>query len=315
MDRNLEYQNTRTFDRDVFKAMFRVQRALRDDDECPDSVTNPEDLGLEAQRGPTGTQALQASGRLAAEVEVEPESPAPTPLQPGEADLAEALDQRALHATACGHFSEARALHEQAVGIRRRLLGDADPWLPQSMTWLGNLALLEEHLDEAHWLHVQALELVEKRHGPEHPARATPLHNLAVVARHRGDLAQAADFYDQALAVKLEHFGWMHPSVASTLTNLGNLVRVSGDLRAALCYFARAREIFEQTTGGVSSGLAAALVGLGRIHLQLGVHVSAAFMFERALRIREALETPSGQLASIRRLLSKATSGMQPEAS
>jgi len=79
-----------------------------------------------------------------------------------------------------------------------------------------------------------------------------------------------------------------------------------------MCYYARARDIFEQTLGGVNAGLAAALIGLGRVHLQYGVHVSAAFMFERAVRIREAIEVSPVQLAGARLLLATALARSNP---
>ena len=308
MERNFEYQNTRTFDRDVFNAMFRVHQALSDDDECPDR--HPAHEVPCTEPAPLSVSGALAGDQFSAPIGDNSQSPAMAMChESSDGEIAETMDRQALDAAAHDRLSEARRLHEQAVAIRRRLLGDADPWLPQSMTWLGNLAVLEGHLDEAQWLYTQALEIVEKRHGPEHPARATPLHNLAVVARRRGDLDKAADLYDQTLAIKLEHHGWMHPSVASTLTNLGNLAHKTGDLRAAVCYFARAREIFEQTTGSVSPGLAAALIGLGRMHLAFGVHVSAAYMFERALRICEAIGVTPDRLAHVRRLLASALEG------
>lgn len=314
METDLEYQNTRAFDRDVFNAMFRVQNALHDDeDESPAATERWDRSHFEAwQRSrqvPNGPKSDHPAPPPASDDE--PGAPLAPPAA-SETVLADVLDQRALQETARNRLAAARTLHEQAVEIRRQLLGEADPNLSQSFTWLGNLALREGHLDEARWLHEQARQVIEKLYGPEHLQLAVPLHNLAVTARHSGDLVLAADLYEQALALKLEHLGWMHPSVATTLTNLGNLARHTGDLQAALCYYARARDIFEQTLGSISPGLAAALLGLGRVHLQYGVPVSAAFMFERAVRIREAIEVTPVQLAGARLLLATALARTNP---
>lgn len=307
MESDLEYQNTRTYVRDDLQAMLRGDHADPDDEEQGAAETERWSRSrFEAwRRERVGDRPLRDAPARHGEKDA-PALAAPV-------DLADILEGRALEESGRGHLAAARVLHEQAVEIRRERLGEADPKLPQSLTWLGNLALQEDRLDQAAWLHEHALRVLTKLHGPEHPLLAVPLHNLAVVARHRGDLDQAADLYEQSLALKLQHLGWLHPSVAVTLSNLGNLARSSGDLQSAMCYYARARDIFEQTLGGVNPGLAAALVGLGRVHMQYGVHVSAAFMFERAVRIREAIHVSPTQLAGARLLLATALAPTDPD--
>lgn len=310
MEPDLEYQNTRAFDRDVFNAMFMVKRALHDDDggvEPPDGTAELNRNCMEAW-APSPPPAVDPP---APQPEHQPITPPAVETAEGE-QLADILDRRAVDETAHGHLVAARALHEQAVEIRRRVFGEADPRLAQSFTWIGNLALRENRLEEAWWLHEQARRVVEKIHGPEDLRLAIPLHNLGVTARSLGDLVQASDLYDQALAIKLQHLGWMHTSVATTLTNLGNLSRLCGDRKAALCYYARARDIFEKTLGGVNPGLASVLVGIGRVHLEYGAHISAIFMFERAVRIREAIEVTPTQLAGARLLLATALKSSRP---
>lgn len=307
METDLEYQSTRAYDRHAVSAMFRAQPPSDDAED-----------GNATERWDRDRFEAWLRSRQTPDQEI-PEEPAmPPPADPPpppstEALLASVLDQRAVQESGRGRLAAARALHEQAMELRRKLLGEADPTLPQSFIWLGNLALREGRLEEAHWLYEQARQGVEKTYGATHVMMAVPLHNLAVTARHAGDLALAADLYEQALALKLEHLGWGHPSVATTLSNLGNLARHTGDAQAAMCYYAQAREIFEQTLGGVNSGLAASLIGLGRVHLQYGMHVSAAFMFERAVRIREAIDVTPIQLAGARLMLATALAPNQPD--
>jgi tetratricopeptide (TPR) repeat protein len=302
MQTDFEYQSTRAFNRDAFNAMFADRVALADeDDETPNETEKWDRSRFEewqrSRRTPTPA---------------EPVTPV-APLRSPEEVLADVLDQKALSETVRGDLVAARALHEQAMEIRRQVFGESDPGLAQSFTWIGCLAIRLGHLEQARWLHEQARQLIEKHHGPDHPLLGVPLHNLAVTARYAGDPSLAAELYERALALKLEHLGWLHPSVAVTLCNLGNLCRLMDNPQAALCHYAQAREIFEQTQGGVNAGLATALIGLGRIHLEYGVPVSAAFMFERAVRIREAIEVMPVQLASARLLLATALARNNPE--
>jgi tetratricopeptide (TPR) repeat protein len=230
-----------------------------------------------------------------------------------EINMAEAFDEHGRAETARGRYAAARAMHERAMEIRRSVHGEADPRLTRSFTLLGNLSLIELRFDEAEWLYDQAHQAAMKQFGAAHPAVAMILHNLGVLARRRGELTTARSLYEQALAIKQSYFGEGHPSVAATLANLGNLARLQGDMRASMGYYGRAREIYEETEGGVCHGLASTLVGMGRVHLELGVHESAIFMLERALRIREALHVSPAQLAGCRYLLAVAMARSRPE--
>src|SRR5687768_7685288 len=53
---------------------------------------------------------------------------------------ADIFDQHGREEAARGHFNASRVLHERAIEIRRQWLGEADPKMSQSFTWLGTLA-------------------------------------------------------------------------------------------------------------------------------------------------------------------------------
>lgn len=219
--------------------------------------------------------------------------------------LADSLDERGRGDAARGRYRAARVLHEQAMELRRKHLGEADPRLLASFTWLGEISCREGLLEEALWLLQQAHEIASKRFAPDDLQLGATLHNLAVITRRAGELAEATRLAEQALAIKVEHLGWEHPSVARTLCTLGYLAHQSRRPRVALCYFERARTIYEQTEGGVNRGLATVLVGMARVHLGMGAQVSARFLLERALQIREAVDATPAQSAGVRALLSQ----------
>ncbi|MCY0990933.1 tetratricopeptide repeat protein [Nannocystis sp. ILAH1] len=219
--------------------------------------------------------------------------------------FADSLDDRGRTEAARGRFRAARALHEQAMELRRTHRGEADPRLLWSFTWLGELSYREGLIEEARWLLQQAHQVACKRFQADDLRFGVTLHNLAVVASKAGDNGEATRLGEQALAIKVEQLGWDHPSVARTLCVLGNLARRCKRRRVALCYFERARTIYEKTEGGVNAGLASTLVGMARVHVSMGAKVSARFLLERALQIREAVNVSPAQSASVRVLLSQ----------
>ena len=219
--------------------------------------------------------------------------------------LADTLDARGRADSAQGRFRAARVLHEQAMELRRTHYGEADPRLLWSFTWLGELSYREGNLEEARWLLHQAHQIACKRFEPEDVQFAVTLHNLAVIARQSGDYAEATRLGEEALGIKVERLGWEHPSVAQTLCTLANLARLCKQRKIALCYFDRARRIYESAEGGVNAGLATVLVGMARVHVSFGAKVSARFLLERALQIREAIHVPPAQSAGVRVLLSQ----------
>jgi tetratricopeptide (TPR) repeat protein len=219
--------------------------------------------------------------------------------------MADLLDSRARVDSVRGRCRAARALHEQAMELRRARHGESDPHLVRSFSYLGGLSLREGLLKEARWLFVQAHQVACKRLSPGHLVLAATLHNLAVVERVSGNLAEASDLAEQALTIKIDRLGREHPSVATTLANLGNLARVLGQGRVAFYYYARAREILERAGVEGLAVLATVLIGLARLHLELRSTVSAQFLLERALEIRESIVVSPAQKAGVRVLLSR----------
>lgn len=222
------------------------------------------------------------------------------PARPNELVEADLFDQHGRNEFQAGRYREARVLHERAMELRRRLLGEDDPRLPNSFCGLGALAFHQGRLDEAEWHFRQAREVADKRGLGRDPLMGLIFNNLGVIARCRGDLGEARARYELALGIKVEVLGWQHTSVAASLINLGRLAELAGDLGDALGHFARARAICEVVEGALGPGLAAALLGLGRVQFRRGSATLAAFAFDRALRIREAIPCSPAQLASVR---------------
>lgn len=232
--------------------------------------------------------------------------------RPSELDEADFFDHHGNSELQAGRYREARVLHEKAMELRRRALGEEDPHLARSFCNLGALAFHQGRLEEAEWHFRQAREVADKRGLGREPQMGLILNNLGVLAGRRGDFTESRACYEAALEIKSEALGWQHTSVAATLINLGRLAERVGELRDALNDFARARAICELREGAMGPTLAAALLGLGRVQLRRGGRVQAAFAFDRALRIREAIPCSPAQLASVRFFTAMALADQDP---
>ena len=148
-----------------------------------------------------------------------------------------------------GRYSEAEPLYQQALEMRKRLLGDEHPDVASSLNNLANLYDSQGRYTEAEPLYQQALEMRKRLLGDEHPSVASSLNNLAALYRSQGRYTEAETLYQQALELWKRLLGDEHPSVASSLNNLAAVYRSQGRYTEAEPLYQQALEIFEQTLG------------------------------------------------------------------
>ena len=73
------------------------------------------------------------------------------------------------HLNAIGDLSAARPYYEQALAIRRQVLGDQHPDTATSLWWMGHILMTEGKLVEAQPYYEQAFAIYLLRLGPNHP--------------------------------------------------------------------------------------------------------------------------------------------------
>ena len=188
-----------------------------------------------------------------------------------------------------GEYAAARNYLEQAVAIRRRLLGRRHP---ATATSLNNLGLLLQDMgnhDAARGYLEQALAIFRQVLGQQHLQTAGSLNNLGFLLRAMGDNHGARNYFEQALAIQSQLLGPQHLDTAQSLNNLGRLLHELGDYAGARNYLERALAVYEQFLGRQHPATATALNNLGALLQDMGDLPAAQNYYQQALAIRRQL--------------------------
>jgi tetratricopeptide (TPR) repeat protein len=145
---------------------------------------------------------------------------------PNEALRGRALFEAGLLAFWQGNDARARSLHEESLGIGRRL-GDATV-IALALSGLARVTLRHD-VEEARALCRQALEVCDGT--DDSLGRSNALHVLGVAAQMRGDLAEARELMTQRLKLARELGNFA--AIASESVNLSVVERQLGNLQRA----------------------------------------------------------------------------------
>ena len=236
-----------------------------------------------------------------------------------------ALNGAANLAYAQGDYGEARALHEESLGIRR-ILNDR-VGIATSLNNLASVSYFEGDLETAYERIGESLAI--RRQLGDGPGIASCLNNLAMIAQKREDYATARAHLSESLALRravgdrsgiaavLHNLGvidmqqrdypharshWEESlsirnemgdraGAALTLQTLGALALEQGDLPMARARFTEALHVSQDL--GMQLQIASSLEGLAPVTAQSGQHERAVRFFAAAARIREAIGAPA----------------------
>jgi CHAT domain-containing protein len=142
-----------------------------------------------------------------------------------------------------GRYREALVPQEQALEIRKKLLGEMHP---DTVTNLNNVAVIyaQLHADaKVEPLYQQALSIRRKILGEMHPDTAASLENLALFYDGRGKLDQAEPLFRQALAIRQRLAGEKDNATVTTFNNLMALYRRKAIKEADSSDYTAARQL------------------------------------------------------------------------
>ncbi len=184
-----------------------------------------------------------------------------------------------------GRFEEAKDLYEQALKLRREVLGADHRDVAASET---NVAIASARLgrsEEALVHYQRAQGILERSLGPEHPALAGVLTNMGVAYARLGRNDEAVARYETALRLLERALGPDHPQLANALTTLGAAYSRVGRQAEALASAERGLAIREKTLGPEHPQVADSLGALASVRVNAGELGAAEPLYRRAVAI------------------------------
>jgi serine/threonine protein kinase/Tfp pilus assembly protein PilF len=205
-------------------------------------------------------------------------------LGPGR-ELAQSLNDLGVALREKAELDAARATLEEALAMRREVLGEDNPEVAVTHSELGRVLFDQRHLEEAETHYRAALAIRRQALGPADHETATSLSDLGLLLRDEGDQAGAESLFREALAVTRKSRGPRHPDVATALGNLALTVNDRGDPAAAEAMFREALAIGQASLGRDHPTNAQRLANLAGTLRREGKLAEAAARNEEALAI------------------------------
>jgi tetratricopeptide (TPR) repeat protein len=189
---------------------------------------------------------------------------------------------------------------EEALAMRRRLLGDEDKDVAVTLVELGRAFADSGKYDRAEPLYREALAIRRKIFGEMHRETSTSKASLALLLRERGDLAGAEPLFREALDTSLTVLADDHPNVGAGWNNLGLLLMDKGDFAGAEPMLRRAMTIRRKNFGDRHRSLYLNMHNLAVSLREQGKYDEAARLLDDALAI--VREAPGDNDVAIARL-------------
>ncbi len=164
-------------------------------------------------------------------------------------ELARSLNDLGVAQRQKADWDAARATLEEALAMRRQVLGQGHPEVAVTESELGRVLFDQGRLGEAEAHFRSALAIRRKALGPADHETATSMSDLGLLLRDKGDRAGAEALLGETLAVTRKTRGPHHPDVATALSNLALTVNERGDPAAAEAMFREALAIGRASLG------------------------------------------------------------------
>ncbi|PSR16675.1 tetratricopeptide repeat protein [filamentous cyanobacterium CCP3] len=199
------------------------------------------------------------------------------------------LNQLAFYLNGRGRYGEAEPLYQDALAMRKWLLGDEHPDVASS---LSNLALLYKNQGryrEAESLYQNALAMRKRLLSDEHSDIASSLNDLGALYYNQGRYGEAEPLFQDALVMYKQLLGNEHPDVASSFNNLALLYKNQGRYEEAEPLYQEALAMRKRLLGDEHPDIASSLNNLGALHYSQGRYGKAELLYQDALKMRKRL--------------------------
>lgn len=201
-----------------------------------------------------------------------------------------------------GDQSGARPLLEEALAIRRRVLGASDPDVATTMITLGEAIGKVDHNDTASVRMLrQALEIRRQQFGNDDPRTIDALYALATNMHQAGDFKAAKPVMDEWMAAVQRVPMQITPDHAQQLHQMADVLMYSRRLPEAEALSRRAMSMDSAWYGAGHSRVAIDMSNLGEVVEDLGRLDEAEHLERTAIAVLERAY-PDGDLANARAL-------------
>lgn len=181
------------------------------------------------------------------------------------------------------NYKSAQHLEEQALNVRRRVLGKKHP---DTLTLMNNLALTllaQGDHRAARKLQEQVLDLRQCVHGKKHPNTLTAMNNLAKTLSLQGENGAARKLQEKVLKVSQRALGEEHPDTLTAMSNLALTLLAQGNYAAARKLQDPALESRQRVLGEEHPDTLAAMLNLAMTLQAQGDYAAARRLQEKVL--------------------------------
>ena len=208
---------------------------------------------------------------------------------PNHPDYATSLHNLAFLYKNMGRYAAAEPLFQQALEIRKDVLGENHPDYAQSLDNLANIKTDIERYAEAELLYLQALKIRKDVLGENHPDYAECLNNLGYLNMIMVRYVEAEPLFQQALKIQKDVLGENHPDYANSVNLLANLYRNMGRYAEAELLFQQALKIRKEKLGEDHYDYGTSLSNLASLFQIMGRYAVAEPLYLQALKIIKAM--------------------------
>ncbi len=187
-----------------------------------------------------------------------------------------------------GRLEEAQSYHQQALEIRRKVLGPDNPDTIINLNGLAVCAYRRGDFETAAAAMRDVASRWRKSLGDKAPATVTAINNLGAILTELAQYPEAESSLRTALALRRETLGVTHPDVGQSLRNLGVLLLRERRYREAEAVLREALAVYEGKLAPDSTRYADAFVALSAVLLATDRPAKGEEVLRRAFDIRRA---------------------------
>lgn len=202
-------------------------------------------------------------------------------------EAARLLNRAGNYLYARARHAEAQSLYEQALAIRRRVLGAEHSETAQTLNDLGDVLHSRDKYDLSRRYYEEALAIRQRVLGLGHKDTAQTLNDLGELAQTLEDYAQAEEYYQSALAIRQRVLEEADLGIAESLSNLAGCYEEQEKYEQAEEYYKHALEIREGALGPEHIGRAKIYANLARFCRVRGKYEEAEEYYQKALAVNE----------------------------